>query len=82
MPGVAAATPGIAFAGFGFFAKLLFTAEFFGSGFSRDMPITAFLSFSHSPSRIASHSSVFFLWVFMAVSIAPAGDSPRSPARA
>jgi hypothetical protein len=46
------------------------------------MPITAFLSFSHSPSRIASHSSVFFLWVFMAVSIAPAGDSPRSPARA
>jgi hypothetical protein len=45
-------TPSIAFA----FAKLLFTAEFFGSGFSRESPITAFLSFSHKPSRIANHS--------------------------
>jgi len=46
----------IAFASFGFFAKLLLTVEFFGNGFSRDMPITAFLSLSHNPSRIASHS--------------------------
>ena len=53
LKGVAAATPGIAFAGF---AKLLLTAEFFGKGFSRDRPITAFLSFNHKPSRIASHS--------------------------
>jgi hypothetical protein len=45
-----------AFAGFGFFARLLFTAEFFGSGFRRESPMTAFFSFSHSPSRIASHS--------------------------
>jgi hypothetical protein len=54
--GVAAATPSTAFAVAGFFAKLLLTEEFFGSGFSRDMPITAFLSFSHKPSRIANHS--------------------------
>ncbi len=54
MKGVATATPGIAFAGP--FAKLLFTAEFFGSGVNRESPITAFLSLSHSPSRIASHS--------------------------
>jgi hypothetical protein len=53
--GVAAATPGIGFAGFGFFAKLLLTAEFFGNGFSRESLITAFLSFSHKPSRIAYH---------------------------
>ena len=37
-----------------------FTAEFFGSGFSRESQITAFLSLSHSPSffamRSASHS--------------------------
>ncbi len=60
LKGVAAATPSIAFAFAGPFAKLLLTAEFFGSGFSRDMPITAFLSLSHSPSffvvRSASHS--------------------------
>jgi len=58
LKGVAAATPsiGFSFAVFGFFAKLLFTAEFFGSGLSRDRPITAFLSLSHKPSRIASHS--------------------------
>jgi hypothetical protein len=37
LKGVAAATPGIAFAGP--FDKLLFTAEFFGSGFSRESPI-------------------------------------------
>jgi hypothetical protein len=42
--GVAAATPSIAFAFAGPFAKLLFTADFFGSGFTRDRPITAFLS--------------------------------------
>ena len=54
--GVAAATPGIAFAFAGPFAKLLLTAEIFGSGFSRDRPITAFLSLSHKPFRIASYS--------------------------
>ena len=37
--GVAAATPSIGFAFAGPFAKLLLTAEFFGSGFSRDKPI-------------------------------------------
>ncbi len=42
--GVATATPGIAFAFAGPFAKLLLTAEFFGSGFNRESPITAFLS--------------------------------------
>jgi hypothetical protein len=55
LKGVAAATPSFAFVGFGFFAKLLLTAEFFGKGFSRDRPITAFLSLSHKPSHIASH---------------------------
>ena len=57
--GVAAATPSTAFAFAGFFAKLLLTAESFGNGFSRESPITAFLSLSHSPSffvRFASHS--------------------------
>jgi hypothetical protein len=48
--------PRIAIAFAGLFAKLLFTAEAFGSGFSRDRPITAFLSLSHKPSRIVSHS--------------------------
>ena len=37
LKGVAAATPiGFAFASFGFFAKLLLTAESFGKGFSRE----------------------------------------------
>jgi hypothetical protein len=60
--GVAGATPRIAFAGFagfafaGPFAKLLLTAEFFGSGLNRESPITTFLSLSHKRSRIASHS--------------------------
>jgi hypothetical protein len=45
--------PSIDFAFAGPFAKLLFTAEFFGSGFSRESQITAFLSLSQSPSFVA-----------------------------
>jgi len=37
--------------GLGFLLKLLFTAEFFGSGFSRDKPITASVIVVRSPWR-------------------------------
>ena len=55
---------GVGLKGFAFafavpFANLLLTTEFFGSGFSRDRPITAFLSYSHNSSffgRSANHS--------------------------
>jgi hypothetical protein len=52
-------------------AKLLFTAEFFGSGFSRESRITAFLSLSHKPSfaspAIRETSSCLYLSLPLAI---------------
>lgn len=61
----------LSFAFLGFSAKFLFAAEFFGSGFSRDRPITAFLSSRHSPSFFVISSDSHSWNVFMPVSNSP-----------
>jgi hypothetical protein len=66
--GYALVIPRTAFAFSGLFANFYFTAGLFGSGLSRDRPITAFLSFNHKPSRIvnpAKHQDILeFMFEF------------------
>ena len=68
---------GFALTGFGFFGELLFTADVFGNGLSRESPITALLSVRENPSflpfvppAIRKGSS----WLYL---MPPAGVSSR-----